>query len=392
MTEDVFSLVSGSDMYLCGGTPGCAPGTGSPTPAATPTPTATAPTSTPTPKPTASRKPTATPTATPTPKAPFIGSLPPVILVGSTFNITGADFTAGSVANFFVATSAGPINVGPFAPTATTLPTKLTFSVPATTTLGQGFVSVQVVNTDVKGFPASNPGYALLQGSAVAGFPTIKAINGMGLAATSDNPSFATNNVQTVVGQGAVVKLGGSGFDPANGVTIDLFCACPGGKVGPFFLNPSNAGLSSSLLSFTLPARGAANSPPTGPGSFVISNAGAARNYAKRSNAVSVPIGAQIKVTSIAQSAGTIMVIGAGFSTLTAINFFNQQPGGVINLGGVTPGGAPKIALVFVDENEFKFKVPSGAMPGPSYVQVLNPPFVPFTSSGNDPHGAFTLK
>ncbi len=114
MTDDVFSFVSGGEMYLCGGTPGCAPGTGSPTPAATPTPTAAAPTSTPTPKPTASRKPTATPTATPAPKAPFIGSLPPVILVGSTFTITGADFTAGSVANFFVATSAGPVNVGPF--------------------------------------------------------------------------------------------------------------------------------------------------------------------------------------------------------------------------------------------------------------------------------------
>jgi len=25
-------------------------------------------------------------------------------------------------------------------------------------------------------------------------------------------------------------------------------------------------------------------------------------------------------------------------------------------------------------------------------VQALNPPFVPFTSSGNDPGGAFTLK
>ncbi len=72
----------------------------------------------------------------------------------------------------------------------------------------------------------------------------------------------------------------------------------------------------------------------------MISNAGAARNYAKRSNAVSVPIGAQIKVTSITQSASTIMVIGAGFSTLTAINFFNQQPGRVVNLGGLTPGRA----------------------------------------------------
>ena len=31
-------------------------------------------------------------------------------------------------------------------------------------------------------------------------------------------------------------------------------------------------------------------------------------------------------------------------------------------------------------------------MPGPSYVQALNPPFVPFTSSGNTPNGALMLK
>ena len=125
---------------------------------------------------------------------------------------------------------------------------------PATIPLGQGFVAVQVVNTDT-GFSSSNLGFALLQGNAAAGIPTIKTIDGKGLAATSSDPDFATNNVETVVPQGSLVKLGGTGFDTAHGVAIDLFCACPGGKIGPFFLNPGNAGLTSTELSFTLPTK-----------------------------------------------------------------------------------------------------------------------------------------
>ncbi len=264
-------------------------------------------------------------------------------------------------------------------------------AVPATVSLGQGFVSVQVVNTD-KGFIPSNVAAALLQGSPASGIPSLTTVNGVGLAATSSNPNFATDNVETVIPQGSVVKLGGTTFDSVNGVAIDLFCACPGGKVGPFFLNPGNPGLSSKLLSFLLPAKGKPGSPPTGPGSFVISNAGAAHTFTKKTNAVSVPIGAKITVTSVTQSVKTVTVNGAGFSTLTVINLFNKQGSGVANLGGLKPGGTPVIPLTFVSEHQFKFTVPAGAVPGPAYVQALNPPFVPFSSSGNAPGGAFTLK
>ena len=62
-----------------------------------------------------------------------------------------------------------------------------------------------------------------------------------------------------------------------------------------------------------------------------------------------------------------------------------------MNLGGLKAGGAPKIALTVVNANQFTFTGPAGAVAGPSYVQALNPPFVPFTSSGNAPGGAFTL-
>jgi hypothetical protein len=108
---------------------------------------------------------------------------------------------------------------------------------------------------------------------------------------------------------------------------------------------------------------------------------------------VSVPIGAQIIVTSVTQSAGgsTITVDGAGFSTLTVINFFNAQSGGVANLGGLGAAG-PKITLTLVNSTRFTFARPTGAVSGPAFVQALNPPFVPFTSSGTDPCAAFPLK
>ena len=71
------------------------------------------------------------------------------------------------------------------------------------------------------------------------------------MATTSSNPSYATNNVETVVVAGKVVTLGGTGFDTANGVAVDLFCACTGGKVGPFFFKPGS-GYSTTSISFTL--------------------------------------------------------------------------------------------------------------------------------------------
>ncbi len=55
------------------------------------------------------------------------------------------------------------------------------------------------------------------------------------------------------------------------------------------------------------------------------------------------------------------------------------------------PPGHAVIPLTLVSDTEFTFTVPAGAHPGASYVQVVSPPFVPFSSSGNDPGGSFTL-
>jgi hypothetical protein len=211
------------------------------------------------------------------------------------------------------------------------------------------------------------------------------------LAATSNNPHYATNNVETVVVPGTTVRLGGTGFDTVNGAAIDLFCACPGGKLGPFLLRPGTPGLSETVLSFPLPVIDPPGSA-TGPGSFVVSNRGPAGTYLKKSNAVSVPIGAAVSVSFVNQSGRTMTVDGTGFSALTVVNLFNNRPTGAVNLGGLKPDGTPTLPLTIISASEFSFSLPASAIPGPSYVQVLNPPFVPFTSSGTNPAGAFTLK
>src|SRR5204863_339308 len=136
------------------------------------------------------------------------------------------------------------------------------------------------------------------------------------LAATSSDPNFATNNVETVVPQGTVVGLSGTGFDTSNGVAMDLFCSCPRRKVGPFFLKPGDFGLTSTFISFLLPSAGP-DAPATGPGSFIVSNAGPLNKFSQKSNAVSVPIGDKMSVTSVSQAGLTLTVNGTGFSNLT---------------------------------------------------------------------------
>ncbi len=107
------------------------------------------------------------------------------------------------------------------------------------------------------------------------------------------------------------------------------------------------------------------DAPPVRPASFVVSNKGAAGTYAKKRNAVSVPIGAAISVSSISELGTTITVNGTGFSPLTAINFFNAQPSGVVNLGGLKSDGSPIIPLMIVNDMQFTFNVPAGAVPSP---------------------------
>ncbi len=341
-----------------------------------------------TPTPTSSSTPTPTASPTPAPGEPSIGAIPAVIRSGATFTIDGSGFTEDSKVNFFVATAAGPINSGPLTPGIRTA-TQLTVAVAADNPLGQGVVAVQVVNTD-RGFLSSNVVSALLQGNPAAGIPSITGINAVPIAADSTDPDIAVANVETVVVQGRPLTIDGNGFDIANGVAVDVFCACPRGKVGPFFLKPGNAGLTSTSATFTLPASGPAT-PPDGPGSFVVSNQGSDAGFSRKSNAVAAPLGQQITVTAVSQSGTVITVNGTGFSVLTVINLFNAQAAGLVNLGGLQADGTPRIPLTLIDGTSFTFSRPSAATAGPGYVQALNPPFVPFSSSGNGSGGSFII-
>lgn len=166
------------------------------------------------------------------------------------------------------------------------------------------------------------------------------------------------------------------GTDFTAGSRVNFFVATADGAVNP--------------IRFTRPSSGP-GAPTTGPGSFVVSNRGADGTYSKKSNAVSVPIGEQITLSSVGQSGSTITVDATGFSTLTVINLFAHKPGGVANLGGLKKG-APAIDLTLVSPHQFTFTRPAAALAGPANVQALNPPFVPYTSSGNPSGGAFTLK
>jgi sugar lactone lactonase YvrE len=356
-----------------------------PTRTPSPTPTGLAPT--PTPSGTATPTPSATPT--PLPGQPVIDTVPRAILAGASFAIDGSGFTAGSRVNFFVATGSGPLNTGPLVPASFTS-TRLTVPVAASNPLGEGVVSVQVVNTD-KEFLSSNAVLALLQGNAAAGIPSITAINAVPIAADSTAPGVAVANVEAVVPQGKPVTIQGTGFDIANGVAVDLFCACVGGKVGPFFLNPGNPGLTSTNVTFTIPAAGP-DAPPSGPGSFVVNNKGSGGSYSQKSNAVSAAIGQRIAVTSVSQTGNIVTVNGTGFSVLTVINLFNSGGGAAVNLGGLKPDGTPWVPLTFVTDTKFTFTLPAATVPGSGYVQALNPPFVPFASSGTSPGGSFTVR
>jgi hypothetical protein len=245
--------------------------------------------------------------------------------------------------------------------------------VPATIVLGHGFGSVVVVNTD-QGFIQSNAQGQLLYGSAAANIPTIASIAGVGLSPPDLSTPLA--HVDTVLAPGATVNIGGSGF---NGALVALFT--PGGATALVPL----PGKTSVGLSVVIPS-----DVPTGPAAVQVVNSPFVGNV--QSNAVSVVLGAPLTLTSVTQMGSTITVTGTGFCSATVISFFNLQGMTVVNLGGYNAQGQPRIPLT-VDPTgqQFQFTVPAQAMPGPAFVQAINPPFVPFTSTGADTDGILFL-
>ena len=309
--------------------------------------------------------------------APAIGvtldPIPSPLIVGANDTLTGTGFTAGSVVVMFVASATGTTSVGPFTPSPQS-PTSLTFSIPASVALGNGFATVVVVNTD-QGFIQSNPQSQYLFGAAGQNLPTITAINGVNLRPFDVTVPLAS--VETVILPGSTVTISGTGF---NDPRVNLFTS--GATAGGLVPLP---GGSSTQIQVNIPAN-----VPTGPGALQVVNNPFTPSVV--SNAVSVPIGAAVSITSVSQMGTTVTVNGTGFSTASVINLFNAQGSMVFNLGGLWPtNGKPRVPLNLVSPMQFTFTVPPTALSGPAYIQVLNPPFIPFSTSGADPDGAFML-
>jgi hypothetical protein len=336
------------------------------TPSNTPTQTRTATPTNTFATPTQTR--TATPTNTLAAPTVVLDPLSAPIPVGGSITLTGHGFTAGSVIALYVATSSGVQQAGPFTPASHTA-TSLFWNVPATVPLANGFATVQIVNTD-EGFIASNVEPALLEGAAAAGLPGITAINGVALSAPDLSVPLA--NVATVAVQNMNMTVTGTGF---TNPVVALYSSIPAVALEPL------AGGTSTQIQVPVPAN-----IPTGPGSIQVLN----RPSFEGSIFVSLSIGERIRLDSVQQVGPTITVNGAGFSSLTVISFFNAQGGGVVNLGGLVNGHS-LIPITLLSSHQFTFQVPSGAVSGPAYVQALNPPFIPFTSTGSAPGGAFTL-
>lgn len=301
-----------------------------------------------------------------------IDPLPDPIVVGDFLSISGAGFTAGTVLQLWVATSSGAQSYGPYTPFAWS-PGYLIWFVDPAIRLGNGFGTLRVVNSD-QGWISSNFVSQLLFGNPARGIPTVLEVGGVPLSPL--DPTIPTAVVERHVLPGETITIGGEGFDRP---LVNLFTAS--GNLGP--LSPLSGG---SVTSFQITIPGHAM---PGPGSLQVVNWPYSGNVL--SNATTVPVGPPIGITQVTQSGSTVTIRGTGFSPLTVINLFNRQGASVANLGGIDGSGAARIPLVFVDHTELRFQVPASAISGPSFAQLLNPPFIPLTSSGNDPDGAFSI-
>ncbi len=106
--------------------------------------------------------------------------------------------------------------------------------------------------------------------------------------------------------------------------------------------------------------------------------------------AVKSPV--MLAVDKVTQEGATVFVIGKGFTQETAINLFCRTADNDINLGGLDPQGTPLIPITVHSPAMLSFTVPGTALPGPAYVQALNPPFMRNLNSGTGPGGAFVLE
>jgi hypothetical protein len=317
--------------------------------------------------------PAGSPTPTPTPTPLALNPLPSPIVVGGTLTLTGTGFTAGSMINLFINGNT-IMSFGPFKPTTFTSTTLTLNQLDPTIPLGNGFGSVQVVNTD-QNFIASNVQSQYVFGKSTLNIPTITGLNNQALRPT--DPSVPVATVETAIAKDATLTINGTGF---NAPLVNLYTST--GYIGP--LSPLGGG-TATQIQVQVPGNA-----PTGPLSVQVVNSPYRGNVV--SNAVSAALGATVSISSVVANGATVTVTGTGFSPLSVINLWAKQTGGqTAFLGGYDGSAQPRIPLTLLSDTQFQFTLPSGTASGSAYVQVVNPPFIAFSTSGSTPNGAFMV-
>ena len=111
--------------------------------------------------------------------------------------------------------------------------TQLIVAIPSTVTLGEGFAEVQVVNTD-QGFKVSNSVPALLQGAARRRNSDIDRDQRHRTGRNQQQSELRGQQRRDRHQAGRLGDTGRQRFRRNHGVAVNVFCACTGGKVGPF--------------------------------------------------------------------------------------------------------------------------------------------------------------
>jgi hypothetical protein len=301
------------------------------------------------------------------PPPPVLDPIPGPVTLGTTVTFTGSGFTAGSVILGYIPMGTSTLNLGPFTPRSWT-PTQLVWDMPASVQMGQGFAVFTVINTD-QNYVGSGYQQAFLAGNAALNRPTITGVNGVPLHAPDGG--LPAVYVAAPIFPGTTVTLNGTGF---NGALVNFYTGI--GNLGP--LVPL-AGATSTQLQVQIPANA-----PLGLGAFEVVNN--PYSGAVGSQIVYVPIGDPPTITQVAQSGNTVTVTGTGFANGAAVNLFaHTASGAVVNFG-------PGTVVTVVSQVELSFAKPANAVPGMAFVQVINPPYIPYTATGNDPHGGFMMQ
>lgn len=307
--------------------------------------------------------------------AAALGVKPELVRVGSQVTFTGSGITPATRLHLELATSAGFLDVLPEGLVASnTTETSWTGTVPASwpsgvvpsDTLGQGYAAATLVRTDADD-DVSNVQGVVLAGNPSLAVPTITGLGGVPLARSSWDERYRVANVEKVVETGKTLTIQGDGFGSAATTRVNLFHT--GGNCGP--LTPSSA--TPTQLEVSIPAK----SCVVGPGSIQVVNDVSHR----ASSAISVPLGAKLALASATVNGTTVTLKGAGFSSRTVLNLFAAVGGTVVNVGGLDETAAPRIPLTFVSATELRFTAPGNVDPGPADVELLNPPFLPYTTS-----------